>query len=197
MLEPTLRDELLRMEAEDREVHTELSRTGEIFRYSYHPRLAALHLAQGRRLGQLIDRHGWPGRSIAGADGAHAAWLVLQHAIGLPALQRRALPLLQEAAARGEASRPAPAYLEDRIAFNEGRPQRYGTQFDWDANGEMSPWTLVEPERVNELRASVGLGSLEERTARIRADTLPEHRPKDLARYRAEQAAWARSVGWL
>jgi hypothetical protein len=40
----------------------------------------------------------------------------------------------------------------------EGRPQRYGTQWmDDPQDGGIRSWTLAEPGRVNELRASVGL----------------------------------------
>ena len=50
------------------------------------------------------------------------------------------------------------AYLEDRIAMNEGRPQVYGTQWmDDTRDGRIRPWSLVEPDRVNQLRAGVGL----------------------------------------
>ena len=47
-----------------------------------------------------------------------------------------ALSALQAAAGRGEVPPLQPAMLEDRIRTFEGRPQRYGTQFDWDADGE-------------------------------------------------------------
>lgn len=30
----------------------------------------------------VVAAHGWPGQSLAGEDGAHAAWLLLQHAAG-------------------------------------------------------------------------------------------------------------------
>ena len=78
--------------------------------------------------------------------------------------------------------------------FYERRPQRYGTQFDWDANGRMSPWVLEDPERVHEYRAAVGLGLLREKIEQFGSD---EHRPADLERYRQDIAAWAKTVGWL
>ena len=43
-----------------------------------------------------------------------------------------------------------PAWLEDRIAFSERRPQRYGTQFDWDRDGRMSPWLIDDVEGVEQ-----------------------------------------------
>ena len=42
--------------------------------------------------------------------------------------------------------------------MQEGRPQRYATQWlDDPKDGRTRPWQLAEPDRVKELRASVGL----------------------------------------
>src|SRR5688572_2145695 len=110
------------MAAEDKRVRAELAATGELFQ-GYAPRMAEVHLHNAQRLEAIIARHGWPGKSLVGDDGAHAAWLVLQHAIGSPALQRNCLPLLKEAVSRGEMKAVDVAYLEDRICFFERRPQ--------------------------------------------------------------------------
>lgn len=133
-----------------------------------------------------------------GDDGADAAWSILQHAIGHPDLQRRCLPLLKDAVASGDINPAHPAYLEDRICVLEGRPQRYGTSFDWDENGELNPHPLQDPERVDAYRASVGLEPLAQRIAeaRRRAATECETPPADFARRQQEMDAWARSVGW-
>src|SRR5437868_14544604 len=32
------------------------------------------------RLKEIVDRHGWPGKTLVGDDGARAAWLLVQHA---------------------------------------------------------------------------------------------------------------------
>jgi len=49
-------------------------------------------------LKQLVAEHGWPGASMVGTDGAHAAWLLTQHADRDPAFQRECLGLLAAAA---------------------------------------------------------------------------------------------------
>src|SRR2546426_845935 len=121
-----------------------LARDGSLFQ-GYHPRMAALHQRHGTRLAALIDAHGWPGRSRVGAASARAAWLILQHAIANPPLMRRGLTLLQGGASEGEVSPLEVAMLEDRIRTFEGRPQRYGTQFDWDEHGRLSPLPLEDP----------------------------------------------------
>jgi hypothetical protein len=62
-----------------------------------------------------IDEYGWPGRTLVGAEGAHAAWLIAQHADRSPAFQRRCLKLLENAVAAGEAEAADLAYLTDRV----------------------------------------------------------------------------------
>src|SRR5438270_2438863 len=130
-----LRRELLTMAEEDRRVRAELAADGSLFE-GYHPTMQAVHDRNAARLTDIIAEHGWPGRSLVDEDGARAAWLILQHAIGHPALQRRGLVLLQEAVAQGEVPALEAAMLEDRVAFFEGRPQRYGTQYDWNNQAE-------------------------------------------------------------
>jgi len=192
-----LRAELLAMAERDNRVRAELAATGELFD-GYNARMAAVHAEHAAALQRLIAEHGWPGRSLAGEDGAEAAWLILQHAIAHPELQRSSLPLLKASAEAGEVPPFQVAYLEDRICVFEGRPQRYGTQFDWDADGMLSPHPLQAPDRVDSYRESVGLGPLSEKVdeMRTRAAAEGEQRPRDFEQRQKEMVAWARSVGW-
>lgn len=187
------------MARDDDRVRSELIAAGSLSNEGYHPRMAAVHARNADRLSAIIEEHGWPGRSLVRPDGAEAAWLILQHAIGRPALQRAALPLLETAAAAGEADPLHAVYLADRIAFFEDRPQRFGTQFDWDRDGRLSPWTLDDPEGVDERRARLGLEPLGEQTRRIRerAEAEGERPPVDWEAYRSQRLVWARRVGWV
>ena len=192
-----LRDELLAMAAEDQRVRVELAADGSLFD-GYHPTTQVIHDRNAARLTEVIEQHGWPGRGLVGDDGAQAAWLVLQHAIGHPDLLRRGLVLLQEAVARGEVPAVEAAMLEDRIAFFEGRPQRYGTQYDWDERGELAPWTIEDEAGVDERRRAVGLPPLAENTRRLREEAAHagEGPPRDGKKRQEEMEAWARRVGW-
>ncbi len=194
----TLRDELLEMARLDRTVRAELAASGELFDAGYEPRMARVHERNARRLLRIIDSVGWPGTDLAGPDGAEAAWMILQHAIAEPGLLRRALPLLQTAAREGRASPRHAAMLEDRIRFFEGRPQRYGTQFDWDAEGKLSPGEVEDPPRVDERRRSVGLPPLAEqmKEARLRADVEGDRPPADRQAHARAREEWAAAVGW-
>ncbi len=190
-----LAQKLLAMTDEDMRVRTEFAATGELFQ-GYAPCMADVHKRNAEVLEAIIEEHGWPGASLVGDDSERAAHLIVQHAIGCPGLQKRVLPLLAEAARTGEAEPTQAAYLHDRICFFERRPQRYGTQFDWDENGVMNPWKLEDPARVDEWRQSVGLGPLQEKINEAHEGTRNETLPDWAARL-AEMEAWARSVGWI
>jgi hypothetical protein len=88
--------------------------------------------------------------------------------------------------------------LEDRIRFFEGRLQKYGTQFDWDENGQFNPLPIEDDANVEQRRRSVGLGPLAEDVRRRRADMAGslEKPPRDWAERQQQFEAWARSVGW-
>jgi hypothetical protein len=197
MANERVRAELLALAERDKRVRGELVVSGELFD-GYHPRMAAVHADNAKALERIIGEFGWPGSSQVGDDGAEAAWLVLQHAIANPGLQRKCLQLLKAAAEIGEVPAPHAAYLEDRIHAFEGRPQRYGTQFDWDDNGQLSPLPLEDPARVDSYRASVGLGPLSEKIEEVRTQAEAEGNtaPRDIEARKIAKLAWAKSVGW-
>jgi hypothetical protein len=195
-LDPALRAELLAMAAEDARVRAELVAEGALFD-GYHPRMAAVHHRNAVRLFAIMDRVGWPGRHLVGRDAADAAWLVLQHSIGDPAVMRRGLALVQAAPA-GDVAPAQAAMLEDRVRVHSGLPQRYGTQVDWDADGVLSPREIEDPAGVDVRRRAVGLPPLAEAVRQLRAAAAREgeRAPPDLEARRREIAAWERSVGW-
>ena len=196
-MKPDLRDELIAMFEEDRRVRAELAAEGSLFQ-GYHPRMEEVHRRNGNRLAEIIKGRGWPGRSLVGEEAAGAAWVILQHAIGNPALQRRGLELLRQAVATGEAPWSQVAMLEDRIRCNEGRPQLYGTQFDWDQEGQMSPLPIEDRENVEERRRQMGLPPVAGVIRQMRQQFASEGRrpPKDWSTRQREIDAWARKVGW-
>jgi hypothetical protein len=196
-MEHELARELSAMAQEDQRVRADLAWDGHLFR-GYHPRMAEVHSRNAERLREIIDQHGWPGRTVVGDRAGRAAWLILQHAIAYPQLMRSGLELIREASERGEVSRAEVAVLEDRIRILEGRPQLYGTQHDWDEHGEMSPLPIEDSKGVDERRLAIGLPRLRESTIRVRegAKAAGELPPADLVQRRQEAETWARMVGW-
>ncbi|MFJ2188396.1 DUF6624 domain-containing protein [Kitasatospora sp. NPDC087861] len=127
-------------------------------------RLTARH---GDRLAEIMAGHGWPTEQSVGPEAARSAWLVAQHADRQLDVQRRAVALMAEAVAVGAASARDLAFLQDRLAVNEGREQRYGTQIGTVADGRPVPWPCEDPERLDERRAGVGIEPFDEYTARF------------------------------
>jgi hypothetical protein len=198
MSENVWRARLIEAAQKDHEVRARLARSGALFN-GYHPDMEAVHIENARLLEQAIEATGdWPVRSTFGDDGAAAAFMIAQHAISLPVFQRNALSLLLDAAEKGEINVVDTAYLSDRIAVFEGRVQIFGTQFDWDENGQLSPAPIADPVNVDARRASVGLPPLAEAIASIRASAAAdgEGPPVDLEQRRADFDAWARRAGW-
>lgn len=87
--------------------------------------------------------------------------MIAQHSDHDPAFQQRALTPMRAAARAGQADRIELAYLTDRVAVNHGRLQVYGTQVTCIGD-ELGPRPLIDPDNVDERRASVGLGPLQE-----------------------------------
>jgi hypothetical protein len=56
-----------------------------------------------RRLVEILDTYGWPGKSLVGEDGAAVAWTLALHTMPDPQVLRRCLTLMRDAAAAGEA----------------------------------------------------------------------------------------------
>ena len=127
------------------------------------PRLADLRkVDQENRawLKQLIEKSGWPGASQVGVDGAHAAWLLVQHADDAPDFQKHCLELMRKTPP-GDVSSTDVAYLTDRVMIKETGKQLYGTQVRLN-QGKWEPLPLAEPQRVDALRKEVQMAPLAE-----------------------------------
>jgi hypothetical protein len=188
----TLREELKAMAAEDRRVRQELLQTGELGD-GYAPRMEAVHRNNASRLKQIIVEHGWPDGDLVGEDGTLAAWFIAQHAIGDPEFQRQALSLVQEKVKQGRVPGAQEAYLFDRIAMYEGRPQRYGTQSLPCPDGKYRRWRTEDPEHLNDRRVSMGMPPVEDDPPEV------EPTPQSFAEYQnwlRGYEDWLRRTGW-
>ena len=95
-------------------------------------------------------------------------WLIAQHADTQLDVQRLAVSLLREAQRAGDAAARDQAFLEDRLAVNEGRHQVYGTQIADVMDGEPVLWPCIDLDRLDERRAAVGIESFAASAARYR-----------------------------
>ena len=144
-------DEICRMADEDQHARTEMARMSSALR--------AIDAANTATMRALIAQIGWPTRSKVGERAEHRAWLLVQHADADRDFQRSCLELMKRESA-DEVCRKHIAYLEDRLAVAEGRPQTYGTQLRQTAAGTFEPVAIEDASRVDERRAAVGLEPL-------------------------------------
>lgn len=112
------------------------------------------------RLESLIAEYGWPKKSEVGDMAAGTAFLIIQHAD--LETQKKYLPVMTESANIGEAEWSSLAMLIDRINMREKKPQIYGSQVKKNQDGIYEVFEIEEPEYVNQRRAKVGLGPIED-----------------------------------
>lgn len=112
------------------------------------------------RLESLIEEYGWPKKSEVGGMAAGTAFLIIQHAD--LETQKKYLPVMTEAANKGEAEWSSLAMLIDRINMREKKSQIYGSQIKKNEDGTHEVFEIEEPEYVNQRRAEVGLGPIED-----------------------------------
>lgn len=135
---------------------------------------------------KLLDKHGWVGPNVVGGKGNSAIFLVIQHAS--LATQQKYLPLMREAAAKGNARNSSLALLEDRVALGEGRNQLYGSQIGYDESTQTSyVLPLEKPDEVDALRQSMGLGTLNEYCKYFGFEWNLEHYKEQLPYYQSLQ----------
>lgn len=171
--DPELRAELLARSAKDQDVRMKAVEFGK----QNHLSIGSPEFAERGRdlveamarvdadnlewLKRHVEQSGWPGRTQVGADGAGAAFLIVQHAVGDRPFQKRCLKLM-EAAGSGEVAPNHLALLTDRIRLAEGEKQVYGTQVEfrdgkWRIQGEVEA-----PDALDERRQRVGLPPIAE-----------------------------------
>lgn len=103
-------------------------------------------------LKKLISTFGFPNFALVGKDGAHAAFLLIQHSTD----KQFRIEFCEQAekfAKNGNFSPADVAYLVDRNRIFEGKPQLYGTQKKPDG----TLYEIEKPELLNSRRQSVGL----------------------------------------
>lgn len=107
----------------------------------------------------ILDTYGWPSSEIVGSSN-FAIWEVIQHT-SLDAIEEY-LPVFRDAAANNELNKSFVAMMQDRCDMWRNRPQKYGTQGIRDENGVFVPYTLLDPEKVEQWRAEMDLPPLQE-----------------------------------
>jgi hypothetical protein len=103
----------------------------------------------------MVPAEGWFLKSVYGERASSAAFLIIQHSD--IENWRRFVPILEPLVARGEVDGQSYGLMYDRLADNEGRPQRYGTQVTckggkWVIDRD----NLEDPENADARRLAMG-----------------------------------------
>ncbi|HEX2534984.1 MAG TPA: DUF6624 domain-containing protein [Chitinophagaceae bacterium] len=125
------------------------------------------------RIEAIIKEYGYPGKSLVGTPTNEAVFYVLQHSEVID----RYLPVVKEAAEKGELPFHLYAMMLDRSLMYAGKEQVYGTQgsgFTW-TNPEtgkqemkMIIWPIQDPAGVNARRKEAGFTlTVEENAKRL------------------------------
>ncbi len=187
-------EELIRMKQHDLEVRQRLLDAGKL-QEGYAPEMEAVHLRHSRRLEEILAETGYPSIRKVGREASEAAWFLIQHSISRPDFMRRMLALLRSLPPE-EIDAKQTACLEDRIRMYEGKKQLYGTQFDWDEEGRLSPVPCDDLRRVAERREKLGFPPLEQQIDRMRREQTFFPDRQWLRRHHARALAWLEKTGW-
>ena len=190
-------EQIIGLKNVDLEFRQKLIQSGRLSA-GYNEEMANIHSRNAKILEEIIDTIGYPTVDKVGKEASEAAWLVIQHSIGEPNFMKKSAKLLKVAVNENKADPKGLAYLTDRIAVFEGKPQLYGTQFDWDENGEMNPNKFDDIVKVNQRRQAIGLNTLEEQTYIMKERVKNENQraPKDFEERKREIEKWKKTVGW-
>ena len=109
-----------------------------------------------RWLKKMVQDKGIPTAEQVGENGVKWTWLLVQHADRDPQLQAATLPMFVKRYEAGELPADDLAKLTDRILIAQGKPQRFGTQFDW-LSGKFNSRDAGDLAAIDANRQPIGL----------------------------------------
>lgn len=191
-------NEIIKLKNKDLELRQKLIEQKKLS-HGYDLEMENLHISNAKKLNAIIDEVGFPTVEKVGIEASESAWLIIQHAISEPEFMKKCLKILENGIVENKNYEENLARLSDRIAVLEGKPQLFGTHFDWDINGVLSPNMCDDLSMVNIRRLKIGLNTLEEQTQKIRQQAENENQtvPKNLFEREIEINLWKKKVGWI
>lgn len=159
-MDAPLRAELLKRGAADQGVRQKAIARGEATK-GFESTLPTDH-DNVAWLKRVVAAKGWPNIDRVGEDGYTAAFLIAQHADFDPAFQQQVLAAMQADLPTRNARLDHVAMLTDRLLVEQGKPQRYGTQFKSDKDGVFIMQPAEDVSGLDARRHAVGLESMDD-----------------------------------
>ena len=108
------------------------------------------------KIDKIIQKYGYPGKSLVGEKTNEAAWFVIQHSNSI----EKYFPIIKKAGNNNEIPLTLVAMMEDRMLMEKGKEQLYGTQIygEHSTNEEYFDyvWPIKNPKKVNKRRRKIG-----------------------------------------
>jgi hypothetical protein len=165
--EPAIRANLLNMAQNDMKARNAFIATGMKDQKAMQV-VDDTDAANLKQLKTIVDKQGFPTVAQVGTRGVNAMFLLIQHADSDPAFQEKALTVLQARTGKEAVDGWNLAMLTDRVLGKQGKPQRYGTQFQ-KVDGKWVPNPIEDPSHVEERRAKIGLPPMSDYACMIKA----------------------------
>ena len=158
----TLAAELAQMvEADQSAIQEAILTTDSTKTAQAYERKDAVLCKHTKRIKEMFRAHGFLGFDLVGQKGSHDFWILVQHADCDVAFQQAVLLKMKPEVARGNAAAVDYAYLTDRVAKNDGKPQNYGTQVTYTRLGQAIPMPVRNSRELNTRRKAIGLDPIE------------------------------------
>ena len=119
------------------------------------------HIINEKKVTTILDSYGWPDISVIGEQGNLTICNVIQHSDN--AVRIKYLPMMRQAVKENKLNPHLLVRAEDRIATERGDLQIYGGQMKYyPETNTFNVWPVYDPENINQRRAEIGLGPIEE-----------------------------------
>ena len=122
------------------------------------------HLGEVEKIIEQVG--GYPGRSMVGQPLDQVAFLVIQHSIDRT-VHEKYLPMLTEAAQKGELDKAGVAFLTDQVKVQKKEKQIYGTQIHINNQGQKDVYPVEDEVNLDQRRKQMDLEPMAAYLARM------------------------------
>ena len=118
----------------------------------------SVNIENQNRIKKLYSKYGYLGFDKVGKENTTKFWLPIQHADNDVGFQKKMLKELRKEIKKNNARKDCYALLEDRIAINSNKKQRFGTQVTYSNDGRAIPKNgLIDSLNIEKFRTEYGL----------------------------------------
>jgi hypothetical protein len=112
-------------------------------------------------LKSIFKKYGYPTFEKVGQETSSRFFTLIQHSDADVSFQSEMLKILKKQVAKKQVKGSDYAFLYDRVQINSGKQQLYGTQVEYDENGNAYSKNLKDKKNANKSRAALGMETLE------------------------------------